>query len=171
MDSKEIIKKKRNACLQCRWTRSYKCLRGDCRDSEEIMRQLFECINIPVYHHQLTHVRLCNTMNCTTPGYSIHGDSSGKNTGVGCHALLQGNLPHPGIKLRSPALQVNSLLSEPPGKPKNTGVGSLSLLQGIFPTQESTRGLLHCRWILYQLSYQGSPFQASGYLKSGSTST
>ena len=35
-------------------------------------------------------------------------------------------------------------------------VGSLSLLQGIFPTQESNQGLLHCRWILYQLSYQGS---------------
>ena len=35
--------------------------------------------------------------------------------------------------------------------------GSLSLLQGIFPTQESNQGLLHCRWILYQLSYQGSP--------------
>ena len=39
---------------------------------------------------------------------------------------------------------------------QNTGVGSLSLLQGIFPTQESSRGLLHCRWILYQLSYEGS---------------
>jgi len=36
-------------------------------------------------------------------------------------------------------------------------VGSLSLLQGIFPTQESNPGLPHCRWILYQLSYQGSP--------------
>ena len=35
-------------------------------------------------------------------------------------------------------------------------MGSLSLLQGIFPTQELNRGLLHCRWILYQLSYQGS---------------
>ena len=34
--------------------------------------------------------------------------------------------------------------------------GSLSLLQWIFPTQESNQGLLHCRWILYQLSYQGS---------------
>ena len=32
---------------------------------------------------------------------------------------------------------------------QNTGVGSLSLLQGIFPTQESNRGLLHCRQILY----------------------
>ena len=42
------------------------------------------------------------------------------------------------------------------GKPKNTGVGSLSLLQQIFPTQESNWGLLPCRWILYQLSYQGS---------------
>ena len=40
----------------------------------------------------------------------------------------------------------------------NTGVGSLSLLQGIFPTQESNRGLLHCKQILYQLSYQGSPY-------------
>ena len=28
-------------------------------------------------------------------------------------------------------------------------------LQGIFLTQESNQGLLHCRWILYQLSYQG----------------
>ena len=39
---------------------------------------------------------------------------------------------------------------------KNTGVGSLSLLQWIFLTQESNQSLLHCRWILYQLSYQGS---------------
>ena len=41
-------------------------------------------------------------------------------------------------------------------KPKNTGAGSLSLLQGIFLIQESNRGLLHCRQILHQLSYQGS---------------
>jgi len=53
-------------------------------------------------------------------------------------------------------LQADSLPAEPPGKPKNTGVVSLSLLQGIFPTQESNWGLLHGRWILYQLSYQGS---------------
>ena len=36
-------------------------------------------------------------------------------------------------------------------------VGSLSLLQEIFPTQESNQGLLHCRQILYWLSYQGCP--------------
>ena len=42
----------------------------------------------------------------------------------------------------------------------NTGVGNLSLLQENFPTQESNQGLLHCRWVLYQLSYQGSPWKA-----------
>ena len=68
-----------------------------------------------------------------------------------------GDLPNPGIEPRSPALQADSLPAEPQGKPKNTGVGSLSLLQGIFPTQEWNQGLLHCRWILYQLSHKGSP--------------
>jgi len=84
-------------------------------------------------------------------------NSPGQNTGVDSLSLLQGNLPNPGIEPRSPSLQADSSPVEPPGKPKNTGVGSLSLLQQIFPTQELNQGLLHCRWILYQLSYQGSP--------------
>ena len=67
-----------------------------------------------------------------------------------------GDLPNPGIKTRSPALRADSLPVEPQGKPKNTGASSLSLLQWIFPTQESNQGLLHCRQILYQLSYEGS---------------
>ena len=58
---------------------------------------------------------------------------------------------------RSLALQVDSLLSEPPGKLKNTGVGSLSLPQGILPSQEWNQGLLHCRRIFHQLSHQASP--------------
>ena len=41
---------------------------------------------------------------------------------------------------------------------KNTGVVSHVILQGIFPTQGLNPGLLHCRWILYHLSHQGSPF-------------
>ena len=57
-------------------------------------------------------------------------------------------------------LQAHSLPSEPLGKPKNTGVGSLSLVQGIFLTQESNWDFLHCRRILYQLSYQGRPWEA-----------
>ena len=68
-----------------------------------------------------------------------------------------GDLPNLGIKSRSPALQGDSLLSEPLGKPRNTGVDSLSLLQWIFLIQESNWGLLHCRQILDQLGYQGSP--------------
>ena len=65
-----------------------------------------------------------------------------------------GDLPNPGIEPRSPALQVDSLPSEPPEKPKNTGVGSLSLLQGIFPILESNQSLLHFWQILYQLSHK-----------------
>ena len=56
-------------------------------------------------------------MGCSPPGSSVHGDSPGKNTGVGCHALLQ----------------------------------------RIFPAQESNPGLLHWRWILYQLSHKRNP--------------
>ena len=67
------------------------------------------------------------------------------------------DLPNPEIQPRSPTLQADYLPAEPQGKPKNTGVGSLSLLQEIFPTQGLNPGLLHCRQILYQLSYQGSP--------------
>ena len=67
-----------------------------------------------------------------------------------------GDLPNPGIKLKSPILQMDSLPSDPPRKPKNTRVSSLSLLQRNFPINQ---GLLHSRWILYQLSYPGSPIQ------------
>ena len=36
-------------------------------------------------------------MDCSLPGSSVHGDSLGKNTGVGCHALLQGIFPTQGL--------------------------------------------------------------------------
>ena len=49
----------------------------------------------------------------------------------------------------------SSVQGDSPGK--NTGVGSLSILQGIFLIQGSNLGLLHYRWILYQLSHKGSP--------------
>ena len=39
----------------------------------------------------------CNPMDCSPPGSSIHGDSPGKNTGMGCHALLQGIFPTQGL--------------------------------------------------------------------------
>ena len=36
---------------------------------------------------------LCDPMDCSPPGSSVHGDSLGKNTGVSCYALLQGIFP------------------------------------------------------------------------------
>ena len=65
---------------------------------------------------------LCDPTDHSPPGSSVHEDSPGEHTGVGCHALLQ----------------------------------------GIFLTQEWIQGLLHCRWILYQLNYQGNPLNVCG---------
>ena len=95
----------------------------------------------------------CLTL-CIPHGLYSPRNSPGQNTGMGI--LSPRDLPNPGIEPRSPTLQVDSLPAEPQRKPKNTGVGSLSLLQRIFPTQKSSQGLLYCRWILYQLSYQGT---------------
>ena len=54
---------------------------------------------------------------------------------------------------------MDSSPTEPQGKSKKTGVGTLFLLLRNSPTQELNQGLLHCRWILYLLSYQGSPYK------------
>ena len=98
--------------------------------------------------------QLCQTL-CNAMHYSIRGIPQAR--------ILEwvafpspGDLSNPGIKPRSPSLQADSLPAEPQGKPRNTRVGSLSILYQIFPTQESNWGLLHCRQIFYQLSYQFS---------------
>ena len=57
----------------------------------------------------------------------------------------------------SDSLQPHRLYSPWNSPGQNTGVGRLSLLQGIFPTQGQNPGLLHCRWILYQLSHKEIP--------------
>ena len=61
---------------------------------------------------------LCNTVDYSPPGSSVHGDFPGKNTGVGCHALLQGIFPTHGL---NPGLlyhrQIFTMWSLPPGKP------------------------------------------------------
>ena len=51
-----------------------------------------------VLSHSLN-LTLCDPMDCSSPGFSVHGDSQGKNTGVGCHALLQGIFPTQGSNL------------------------------------------------------------------------
>ena len=94
----------------------------------------------------LSCLTLCDPMDCNLPGSSVHGDSAEKNTGVSCHALLQGVFPTQGSNPGLLHCWWDSLLSEPPGKPKHTGVAGLSLLQGIFLNQELNQGLLHCTW-------------------------
>ena len=42
---------------------------------------------------------LCDLMDCSLPGFSVHGNSSGKNTGVGCHYPLQVIFPTQGSNL------------------------------------------------------------------------
>ena len=59
------------------------------------------------------------------------------------------------IEVKFVAIIAKSIGEETEYPGQNTGVGSLSLLQEIFSTQELNPGLLHCRWVLYQLGYQG----------------
>ena len=81
---------------------------------------------------------------------------------------MQLTLKHHGTKIRVhnfkvkvaqsfPTLPPHGLYSPWDSSGQNTGVASLSLLMGIFPIQGSKPGLLHCRWIRYQLSHKGSP--------------
>ena len=64
---------------------------------------------------------LCSPMDCSSPASSVHGDSPGKNTGVGCYALFQGFLPFQGLNPLLLGLlhwQAGSLALAPPRKPK-----------------------------------------------------
>ena len=79
---------------------------------------LVACTRVHACTHTHTHTHaqllqscptLCKSMDYSLPGSSVHGDSPDKNTGVGCHFLLQGDLPNPGIELAFPALQAESL--------------------------------------------------------------
>ena len=61
------------------------------------------CVCVCVYMHgkslQLC-LTLCDPMASSPPGSSVHGDSPGENTGVGCYALLQGIFPTQGLNPR-----------------------------------------------------------------------
>ena len=73
---------------------------------------------------------LCDPMDCSPPGFSVHGDSPGKDRGVGCHALLQGILWIRGLNPYLLTLlhwQVGSLPLVPPEKPKFLHTSSQSI--------------------------------------------
>ena len=59
---------------------------------------------------------MCNPMDCNLSGSSVHGDSSGKNTGVGVPCPPPGDLPNPGMQLASPELVGRFFTAEPQGR-------------------------------------------------------
>ena len=80
-----------------------------------------------------------------------------------------GDLPNPRIKLRSPTVWVDSLPSEPRGKPKNTGVGSLSLLQGTSWPRNRARvscivGGFFTSWATREARFKGSWHKKSAWI-------
>ena len=98
---------------------------------------------------------LCDPMDCSLPGSSVQGDSPGKNTGVGCCALLQGIFPTQGSNPGLPHCrwllyhlhhQGSPRIQEWVAHPCSRG----SSHPGIKPA------LPHCRRSLHQLSYRGS---------------
>ena len=126
---------------------------------------------------------LCNPMDCSPQVFSVHGISPGKNTGVGCHFLLQGIFPTQWSKLHllyplhwwsvthscpticdpmncSPPLSMGISWQE-------YWVGFQAFLQKIFPTQGLNLRLLcplHCRWILYYCATWEAQVHAYGWI-------
>ena len=103
----------------------------------------------------------CNPTDCSQPGSSVHGDSPGKNTGVGCHALFQVPPGKPQIMtyVKVKIVQPCPTLCDVHGilQARILVCAACSLLQGIFPTPGLNPGLPHCGRVLSQLSHQGSP--------------
>ena len=94
---------------------------------------------------------LCDLMDCSPPRSSVHGDSPGKNTGVGCHSLLQGIFPTQGLIQSLLCLlhqQMGSLPLAQPGKPV---IGPLRVNRGPqeskdTPIRQDILGVIAWKW-------------------------
>ena len=91
----------------------------------------------------------------TAPHSSMPGEVHGQRSLVGYSPW--GCSERESCSVVSDSLRPHGLYSPWNSPGQNTGVGSLPFLQGIFPIQGSNPDLLHCRWILCQLSHKGSP--------------
>ena len=93
---------------------------------------------------------LCDPMDCSLPGPSVHTILQAR-IWSGLSFPPSGDLPDPGIKLRSPSLEPDSLLSEPPGKTKATP----SCLTLCDPMDYTVHGILQARileWVTVPFS-------------------
>ena len=127
---------------------------------------------------QQTHLETRDTYRLKVKGWKkvFHADRDQKNAGVAIlisekidfktkavkrdkeehYIMIKGSIQEEDItiiNIYAPNIGAPQYVSQ------NTGVGCHFLLQGIFPTQGLNLGLLHCRQILYRLSYKGSPRQ------------
>ena len=100
--------------------------------------------------------QLCPTL-CEPMDYKVHGILQARIMERVAFPFSRGS-SQPRNQTQVPHIAGRSFTSWATREAQNTGVGSLSILQRIFLTQESNWGLLYCRWILYQLSYQGSSY-------------
>ena len=73
-------------------------------------------------------ITVCDSMDCSPFSSSVHGDSPGKNTGVGCHTLLQVIFPTQGSNPGLPHCRWIFLPSEPPEKPIYISVAEIKFL-------------------------------------------
>ena len=107
---------------------------------------------------------LCDPMDCSPPGSSVHGDSPGMNAGVGCHGLLQGIFPTYVSKPRLSCCRWILYYLSHQGSPRILAWVAYPFSRGIFPTQDSNWGLLHCRWILDQLNHLGACYPSYSFV-------
>jgi len=115
--------------------------------SSQISNPLFFLLCLHASSLQLC-LTLCDPMDLSPPGSSVHGDSPGKNTRVSCHALLQGIFPTQGLNPRLLCLQhwqASSLLLVPPAK------SFLPYHIEVLRTQ--------CHWVLITLEIQKSVWE------------
>ena len=113
--------------------------------------------NLPVCHNPHSQ-RLSHRKNYRAPIFYLINDGASNYYGMvavymGCRSEVKWS---ESSSVVSDSLRLHGLYNPWNSPGQNTEVSCCSLLQGIFPTQGLNPGLLHCRWIFYCLSHQGS---------------
>ena len=118
------------------------------------IRRLSRDKRVHVIDNWLKVVQSCPTF-CDPMDYTVHGLLQVRILEWVAFPFSR-DLPNPGIEPRSPALQVNSYQLSHKGSPRIEEWVAYPFSSGSSWPRNQNQGLLHCRWILYQLSYQGS---------------
>ena len=101
---------------------------------------------------------LCNPMDYSLSGSSVHGDSPGKNAGVGCHALLQEIFPTQGLNPGLPYCRLILCCLSHQGTPIILEWVAYPFSRGSSQPRNQIGVSCIYRWVLYKLSYKGIPY-------------